>query len=147
MALLPHSGFAIVSAASLAGRKVSGHLLDRRDTVISRSSDHGCRLGVSCVVSIVIIVSTRLLLRLVSPSLVFVIRHVWCRSLEPDEAGATKLDKVNVAWRKAGTTSVVLLESSGPDKSEGSTLDGDRQLDDVDERDYKGWRLWQCFDK
>ena len=110
MALLAHSGFAIVSAASLAGREVSGHLLDRRDTVISRSSDHGCRLGVSCVVPIVVIVPARFVLRLVSPSVVFVIRHVWCRSLEPEVAGATKLDKVNVAWRKAGTTSSGVIE-------------------------------------
>ena len=39
--------------------------------------------------------------------------------------GVTKLDKLNVAWRKAGTTAVVFLDSSRTDKCDGSTLDDD----------------------
>lgn len=108
MTLLADSSFAIVSTASFAGREVSRHFFYGRDAVISRSSNYGSRLRVS-VVAIVILISTALVSRLVAPSVFVVVRHR--RSWLGPEVLETKLQKVNVAWRKAGTTGTANSEA------------------------------------
>jgi hypothetical protein len=94
MTLLAHSGFAIVGASTLSGRKVSSDFFDRGNAIISRPPNYSARFGISGIVSIVMIIPARSFSStLLSPPLVFVVGHRGGIGLKVEVGDETKLDK------------------------------------------------------